>query len=258
HEEALLRADLALPAAQLAAARRGARLGARTAAWVAGDRYLDLDLAGAAVERVLELDLQVVAQVGATARAGTAAATEGAAEDGLEDVAEVAVIGVLPAAALGERRVAVAVVSRALLRVLEALVRGRDGLELVLVLLASPVAVRVILHCELAVGGLDGGRVRVAVDAEQLVKVVFHRRHQIALSPSGKRVGRGESIFSTVLPSPPLPDPLPRWGEGVKPDQPLLSSSTSENSASTTSSSLAAAASPPSPPGDAAEACSFS
>src|SRR5690606_27806872 len=41
HEEALLRADLALPAAQLAAARRGARLGARTAAWVAGDRYLD-------------------------------------------------------------------------------------------------------------------------------------------------------------------------------------------------------------------------
>src|SRR5690606_5022672 len=98
HEEALLRADLALPAAQLAAARRGTRLGARATARLAGDRNLDLDLAGAAVERVLELDLQVVAQVGSAARS-RASTAEGAPENGLEDVAEAAEIRVRSAGA---------------------------------------------------------------------------------------------------------------------------------------------------------------
>src|SRR5690606_38404407 len=220
HEEALLRADLALPAAQLAAARRGTRLGARATARLAGDRNLDLDLAGAAVERVLELDLQVVAQVGSAARS-RASTAEGAPENGLEDVAEVAEIRVRSAgAALGEGGMAITVVGGALLRVLEALVSGADRLELVLVFLAAPVAVGMVLHRELAVRGLDRRRVRIPVDAEQLVEIVFHRRHQIALSPSGERVGRAESIFSTVSQIPLAPTLSPeaeREGSQISP-----------------------------------------
>src|SRR5690606_13181743 len=139
-EEALLRADLAVATAQLAAAARGAGLGALPPARLAGDRNLDLDLGRLAVERLLEADLHVVAQVRPAPRARAPAAAEGAAEDRLEDVADVAEVGMLPAT-LGERRVTVAVVGGALLRVLEAFVRGADRLELVLVVLAPAVAV---------------------------------------------------------------------------------------------------------------------
>jgi hypothetical protein len=46
----------------------------------------------------------------------------------------------------------------------------------------------------------------VALDSEQFLEIVFHRRHQkIALSPSGERVGRGdrdEPPAAVVFPSP--------------------------------------------------------
>src|SRR5688572_5124545 len=130
------------------------------------------------MERVLEPDLEVVAQVGAAPRpAARIAAAEAAAEDGLEDVAEVAEIGLLPAPALLEGGVAEAVVSGALLRVLEALVGRADGLELGLVVLAPLIAVGVELHRQLAIGGLDRRPVGGAADAEHFVKIGFHRRH---------------------------------------------------------------------------------
>src|SRR5690606_6906665 len=183
HEQALLRADLAVPLAQLAAAPRRARGRARPAAGSAGDRDLDLYLGRLAVKRILEADLEAVAQVRAAPRpaARRAAASERAAENRLEDVAEVGEIGVMGAPAsthaLLERGMAEAVVGRALLRILQAFVSRAYGLELVLVLLAPAVAIRVILHRQLAVGGLDRRAVRIAGDTENLVKISFHRGH---------------------------------------------------------------------------------
>src|SRR5690606_11352736 len=56
HEQALLRADLAVTLAQLAAAPRRARGRARPAAGPAGDRDLDLYLGRLTVKRILEAD----------------------------------------------------------------------------------------------------------------------------------------------------------------------------------------------------------
>ena len=160
-EEALLRADLAVAVAQVARARAGARLGAAALARLAGDRDLDLDLRALAVERLLEADLHVVAQVRPAARLLPPAAAESVAEDRLEDIAEVGEICALPAveaAAVLERGMAEAIISGALLRVLEALIGRADRLELVLVVLAAAVAVGMVLHRQLAVGGLDRRR----------------------------------------------------------------------------------------------------
>src|SRR5690606_8681687 len=101
HEQALLRADLAVTFAQFAAAPRGARRRPRAGARLAGDRNLDLYFGGFAVERILELDLQIVAQVGTPARATASrpAAAECAAEDRFENVAEIAEVGLLRSAA---------------------------------------------------------------------------------------------------------------------------------------------------------------
>src|SRR5690606_30833799 len=183
HEQALLRTDLAVPLAKLATASRRARGRARPAAGPAGDRDLDLYLGRLAMKRILEADLEVVAQVRAAPRpaARRAAASERTAEDRLEDVAQVAEIGVMraPASAhaLLERGMAEAVVGRALLRILQAFVSRAYGLELVLVLLAPAVAIRVILHRQLAVGRLARRAVRVAGDTENLVTIRFHRVH---------------------------------------------------------------------------------
>ena len=76
-----------------------------------------------------------------------------------------------------QNRVAEAIIGRALLRVLEAIVGGADRLELGLVFLAPGVTVRVMLHREPAVGGLDRRPIRVTAHAEQFVKVRFDRRH---------------------------------------------------------------------------------
>src|SRR5690606_24474822 len=113
YEEALLRADLAVAAAQFAAPPRCARFRAGAAARLAGYRNFDLDFAVLAVERLVQGNLHVVTQVCPAARPGArAAAAEGTAEDGFKDVAKIAEVGVRPAAAhaLIEGRMTVAIV----------------------------------------------------------------------------------------------------------------------------------------------------
>ena len=152
--------------------RLQARAGA--VAIVARLRDFDLDLRVLAVEGFFQADLHIVAKIGASARLRASAATEGLAEDRLEDIADIPEIAArMTAAALLERGVAIAIVGRAFLRVLEAIVGDADRLEFRLALAASRIAVRVVLHRELAIGGFDRPPVRIARDAEDFVKVDF-------------------------------------------------------------------------------------
>ena len=66
------------------------------------------------------------------------------------------------------------VIGGALLRVLQAIVGDADRLELRLALSAARIAVRVMLHGELAIGRLDGLVVRSALDPEQFVEIDFN------------------------------------------------------------------------------------
>ena len=137
-------------------------------------RDLDLDLGILAVESFFQADLHVVAKIGAAARLGASAPAEGLAEDRLEDIADIPEIAArMTAAALLERGMAIAIVGRAFLRVLEAVIGDADRLEFRLALAASRIAVRVVLHRELAIGGFDGPPVRIARNAEDFVEVDF-------------------------------------------------------------------------------------
>ena len=89
----------------------------------------------------------------------------------IADIPEIAAR--MTAAALLERGMAIAIVGRAFLRVLEAVIGDADRLEFRLALAASRIAVRVMLHRELAIGGFDGPPVRIARNAKDFVKVDF-------------------------------------------------------------------------------------
>src|ERR1043165_3822099 len=78
--------------------------------------------------------------------------------------------------ALLEGRMAEAIVSRALLIVLKNVVGLVDLLELVLAVLVAGIAIRVPLHCELAVGRLEIAGVHRALDFEDFVVIAL--RHQ--------------------------------------------------------------------------------
>ena len=157
------------------------RLRAGAVARVAAAADIDGDLGGLAVEGLLQRDLHVVAQIGAAPRAGPAAlaACRGAAhefaEDILENIAERAEIGrpSATAAAIAERGMTVAIISGALLRVLQAIIGFADRLELRLMLLAPAVLVRMVFHREPAIGGFDRAIVGVARAAEQFVIIDF-------------------------------------------------------------------------------------
>src|SRR5262249_10897427 len=88
-EDGLLDAPhLAGAVALRAARRRRARLGAAAAAAHAGHRARHLEVAGHAEDRLLERQLEVVAQVGAAAGAARRAGPAHAAEEGLEDLVD--------------------------------------------------------------------------------------------------------------------------------------------------------------------------
>ena len=89
-----------------------------------------------------------------------------------------------PAAAIGEGRMAEAVVGRALLAVREDLIGLVDFLELDLGFLVARIAVRVVLHRELAEGGFHLRLGRGLRDAEDLVIVALghQRRPQVLLT----------------------------------------------------------------------------
>ena len=165
-EAALGVADAAVAVAVLAGLRLGARLGAGAGAGLAGDRGRQPQLGGLAGERLLQRDLHVEAKIGAAlAPAAARAARARHAEDAFENVgeggAEVAAEAVRAAhAALLERGVAEAIVGCALLLVLQDVVGFVDFLEALLAILVAWIAVRVMLHGELAVRGLHLGLAR--------------------------------------------------------------------------------------------------
>ncbi len=182
HEEALARANLAAAAARRAGPGRGAGLGARAGAGLARRGGIDLELDLAAVIGILELDLEVVAQVRAAADVAAPAALLGAAHELAEDIvenvgegAEILRPAIAAEAAIAlERRVAEPIVSGALLRVLQAFISFGERLELRFRVGAAAVAVGVAFHRELAVGGLDRTGIGRPLHLEELVIIGFN------------------------------------------------------------------------------------
>jgi hypothetical protein len=131
--------------------------------------------------RLLEGDFEVVAQIGTAIDIRTTAATATPAEDLVErcrrKASEKPPAPAAPMPACGiDTGVTVLVVGRTLLRVGEDLVGFLDFLEVLLGLGIVRIAVRMVLHRQLAVGLLDFFIGCVAIDAENVVKVAFSHR----------------------------------------------------------------------------------
>ena len=154
-KEALLHANAAAAVAGGAGHRLGAGFGAAAMALVAGDEIGDADRGLLAAKALLERDFKVVAQVAAAARPGLAApAAHELAEHLVEDVGKSARETKIAWAAPGpllESGMAEAVIGGALLVVLEDVVGFVDVLEFLLGVLVTGIAVRVILHRQLAI-----------------------------------------------------------------------------------------------------------
>ncbi len=181
HEEALLGPDLAVTAAQVAAARAGAGFGARAITGLASCGDLDLDLRLLAVEGVFQADFQVIAQVSAAPGLLTPAAAKGAAENRLEDIAQIGKAATRTAGsaaahpAVLERGMAEPVIGCTLLGILQAVIGLADCLEPGFGLGIARVLVRVPAHGKLAVRGFDRSIIRAAIHLKQLVIVDFYR-----------------------------------------------------------------------------------
>src|SRR6185503_1924887 len=217
-EEPLLEAKLPRALALRAHFRRAAGRGARPAAALAGLFARDLDRRLGAGERLLERDLEVVAQVRSALRsAATAAAAEHVAE--AEEIAEVAE-DVLEAgervrietarAGAADAGVAVAVVERPLLRVGDDGVGLRRFLEAFLRRAVARIAIRVVFQRQLAVRTLDlliGG---VAADAEDLVVIAL--AHPLATFTIAGRSRRSPSMYPRENSSMTSPSRRPSAG----------------------------------------------
>ena len=181
HEEALLGADLPMTAAQVATARAGARLSARSRARITLGGNLDFDLGLLAVEGIVEIDFQIIAQIGAAPGLLTPAAAECGTKDRLENIADVRETGPGSAAAtaaihaLFEGFVAEPVIGRTLLRVLQNIIGFADRLEPALGRSIAGIFVGVPAHRQLAIRRFDHGIVRAAFNLEQFVIVRFDR-----------------------------------------------------------------------------------
>src|SRR3954453_20147358 len=173
-EEALLVPHLSGAAAGRTGLGLGAGLRAGAGAHLTGDGRRNAHLRGLAAVSLLERDLHVVAQVGATLAATAIAAPAAHPEQVFEDIREGgAEIGAearaLSAPALLEGRMAEAVIRRAFLLILEDVVGLVDLLELRLAILAAWIAVRMPLHRQLAIGGLQFAVARGAGHFQQFV-----------------------------------------------------------------------------------------
>ena len=185
-EEGLGRAHLALAAAGRAGGRARARFGAGADAGLAADAGGDPDLGGLAVERLLEVDLHIVAQVRAALVAAPAAAPAPAhelAEQVFEDVRHgtrevVAETGPRAEAALFEGGMSELVVGRLALRVLQHLVGFVDFLELGFRRSVAIVDVGMELLCEFAVGAFQRRRIHAPVDAQHFIVVALRHNAQ--------------------------------------------------------------------------------
>src|SRR5690606_2779868 len=179
-EEALRGAHASRTRAQRTGNGRTARHGARARTFRTLDGGRHMDLRGLAGKGFLQRDLHVVAQIGTTlpsARGATLAAAHHRAEYILEDVGEAAPGEALAAAgaAILESGMAETIIGGAFLRILEDLVGLVDFLELMLAGLVAGVAIGMVLHGELAEGGLQLLLVGPLANAERLVKISLHR-----------------------------------------------------------------------------------
>jgi hypothetical protein len=180
-EEALLHPDLARSVAGRAGDRLGARLGAGAFAGAALVHGRNADARIGAARRLFERDLEVVAQICAAIDAAPAAAaappSAGIAEDFAEYVAEGIAEALTTTSAATHVRVdagvAVLVIGGTFLSVGQDFVCFLCFLELVFRFLAVRIAVRVVLHRQLAVRLLDLVVRGIPVDAEDFVKVAF-------------------------------------------------------------------------------------
>src|SRR5262249_37324176 len=149
-------------------------LGTCAGAGLARHRGRDAHLRGLAGKRLLEGDLHVVAQIGAALGAIAAPARTGHAKNAFEDIREGgaeagAEIVRAIAHALLEGGVAEAIISSALVGILENFVGLVDLFEALLTGGITSVAIGMPLHRELAEGGLDVGVASGALDLEDLV-----------------------------------------------------------------------------------------
>ncbi|ELA00912.1 NAD-specific glutamate dehydrogenase [Cupriavidus sp. HMR-1] len=194
-EKALRHTHLAHAVTGRAGFNRRTRLGAIAVAVFAIVPVRHADLRLVAMRGLLQRDLHAVAQVGATVglrAAATASAAGCLAEDVAEDIAERfrEATAAKPAAAesTGHVRVhasvAVLIVSRLLLGVGEHLVGLLDLLEFLLGFLVIRIAVRMVLHRELAISLLDLVVARVLAYPEHFVVVTFCHGGSYLIGPT--------------------------------------------------------------------------
>src|SRR6185503_2390410 len=153
-----------------------ARLGALALAMLAGFEARRLDFGGHPEDGIFEIDLQVVTQVFAPLRSvappSAASAKQVAqAEKLAEDVAEVGELIRIDAAGALHGLVPESIVGGALLRIAEHAVSLGRLLESLFSFLVIRIAIRVMVHGQPAIGGLQGLVVCVPANAEHFVIV---------------------------------------------------------------------------------------
>src|SRR5690606_35935731 len=237
-EETLLHAHLAMAATGGTGRRAGALLRTAAITGLAADQSRHLDGDGGPAYRLLQLQLQGIAQVAAALDRGAsaAAATEDVAEHVAEDIREVATAEAACAGAhvRVDTGMAILVVGRPLVGVGEDLVGLVGLLEFLLGLLVIRVAVRVILHCQSAVGLLQLGFTGAALYAQHLIIVTLGH----TFCSFGKSYGtNGNAGMTPALPCRTVSGP--GSCQARSPKDYLLLSLTSSNSASTKSSASA-------------------
>src|SRR5580704_5758903 len=184
-EETLLGAQPAAAVAGRALLRLGTGLGAAAVADLAGHRAWHAHRGFGAGIGLFQGDLEIEAQilaahVGASAAAALAAGAEHLLEDVAEHRTEIEALTLERAARTARSRSAleggrsVAVVGRALLRILQDIVGMIDVLELLLGGLIPRIAIRMVLHGEFAERLLEVVGACRSADSEQLVIVLRH------------------------------------------------------------------------------------
>src|SRR5277367_1333099 len=164
-----------MAAASLAGYRLGAGASAGAGAGFARHRGRHTDAGGLAAKRLFERDLEVVAQIGAALPARGLSAAPSAhhvAEKIIEDVGHRGREAVVHAALI-ERGVTIAVVSRTLLGVRQMLVGFVELLEPRLGLLVAGMPVGVTLHRRLAEGGFEFSVARRLGNAKSFVEIAL-------------------------------------------------------------------------------------
>src|SRR5580692_8659201 len=158
-EETLSMTDLAEATAARTGLRLGAGFGAGTGARLADHRRRNADLRGLAGKRFLQRDFHVVAQIRTALASRAAAAAAAHAEQIVENVGEgggeISAETVRRTVALLERRMAEAVIGRALVGILEDLVSFVDFFEPMFGVGIAGVTIGMMLHRMLAKCGFD-------------------------------------------------------------------------------------------------------